>query len=73
MRPSGFPNSGVLTQPLKPLRENLKRSPEFGGSPLLQQGEQRFSVAERSWTLICALALVRQDRKRPYWTSPTEG
>jgi hypothetical protein len=37
---------------------------EFGGSPLLQQGEQRFSAAERNRTLICALALALQKNLR---------
>jgi hypothetical protein len=37
---------------LKSLRENLERSPSLMGALCFSSGEQRFSVAETSWTSI---------------------
>jgi hypothetical protein len=48
-------------QGLKSLRENLKRIPSLVGALCFSRGEQRFSVAEKSWTLICALALASKN------------
>ena len=40
-----------LPQGLKSLRENLKGAPSLVGALCFSRGEQRFSVAEKGWTL----------------------